>query len=465
MKRPAALVAGLCAGARWRAVLMAGLCAGLSAASAPAARPESAPPPSPAVAVTSRPEGAMLSVDGVPRGVTPASVHLFPGRHVARLELEGAPATYAEFESGESPSDVFFELPAPSVTVLLDTEPQGAAATLDGAFVGTTPVLLPELAPGRHSFGLSLDGHRDAVLEEDLAAPAPVRVFARLVPSSATLRVTSDPAGASVVVGGVPRGASPVDVSGIPEGETEVEVSLPGHASFRRRVKLASGDDVPLHAALEPLPTELRVVTVPAGASVYVDDEPRGAAPLAITNALPGSFRVRVRLEGYDPLARTVELGPGEHSTQEFRLRPNTGSVSLSTSPALVTVSVDGRRAGATEAKPGASDAVSRELVLRVPAGVRTVELSRPGYRTETRTVEVGRDRTATLGTIELERLFIPDVAVVTRNGTTVRGMFKERSGGFYRVETAPGLVHSIPLADIESVQTIRSDAGPDTAP
>ena len=96
---------------------------------------------------------------------------------------------------------------------------------------------------------------------------------------------------------------------------------------------------------------------------------------------------------------------------------------------------------------------------------MRTVELSRPGYRTETRTVEVGRDRTATLGTIELERLFIPDVAVVTRNGTTVRGMFKERSGGFYRVETAPGLVHSIPLADIESVQTIRSDAGPDTAP
>lgn len=441
------------------AALAIGLPAFLHAAAPPA------PPPAPAVAVTSRPEGAMLTVDGVPRGVTPASVHLFPGRHVARLELEGAPATYVEFESGESPSDVFFELPAPSVTVLLDTEPQGAAATLDGAFVGTTPVLLPELAPGRHAFGLALDGHRAAVLEEDLAAPTPVRVFARLVPSSATLRVSSEPAGAAVAVGGVPRGAAPVDVSGIPEGETDVEVSLPGYASFRRRVRLASGDDVPLLAALEPLPNELRVVTVPAGASVYVDDEPRGAAPLVVTNALPGSFRVRVHLEGHDPLARTVALGPGEHSTQEFRLRPNTGSLTLSTSPALVTVSVDGRRAGATAAKPGVSDSVSQELVLRVPAGTRSVELSRPGYRTETRTVEVGRDRTASLGTVELERLFIPDVAVVTRNGTTVRGMFKERAGGFYRVETAPGLVHSIPVDDIESVQTIRSDAAPGAQP
>ncbi|MBQ6103486.1 MAG: hypothetical protein IJL06_07420, partial [Kiritimatiellae bacterium] len=108
---------------------------------------------------------------------------------------------------------------------------------------------------------------------------------------------------------------------------------------------------------------------------------------------------------------------------------------------------------------------VSKELVVRAPAGTRTVEFSRPGYRTETRVVEVGRDRTVSLGTVELERLFIPDTAVVTRNGTTVRGMFKERAGGFYRIETAPGLVHSIPLDDVESVQPILSDAGPATAP
>ena len=465
MKRPAALVAGLCAGARLRAVLTAGLCAGLFAASAPAARPEPAPPPSPVIAVSSRPAGAMLSVDGVPRGVTPASIHLFPGRHVARLELDGAPATYVEFESGESPSDFFFELPEPSVTVLLDTDPQGAAATLDGAFVGTTPVLLPELAPGRHSFGLSLDGHRDATLERDLAAPAPALVFARLVPSSATLRVVSEPAGASVSVGGVPRGAAPVDVSGIPEGETEVAVSLPGHATFRRRVKLASGDVIDLRAELEPLPATLRVVTVPSGARVYVADEFRGLSPVALSNAVPGSYRVRVDLEGHDPLARTVSLEPGAFSTEEFRLRPNSGSISLSTSPALVTVSIDGKRAGATAAKPGASDSVSQELVLRVPAGTHAVELSRPGYRSVTQSVEVGRDRTAALGTVGLERLFIPDVAVTTRNGTVVRGMFRERAGGFYRVETAPGLVHSIPLADIESVAPIRSDAEPETEP
>ena len=123
---------------------------------------------------------------------------------------------------------------------------------------------------------------------------------------------------------------------------------------------------------------------------------------------------------------------------------------------------MDGRRAGATAAKPGASDSVSEELVLRVPAGTREVELSRPGYRSVLQTVEVGRDRLVQLGTVELERLFIPDVAVTTRSGSVVRGMYKERSGGFYRVETAPGLVHSIPLDEIESIAQIRSDAAPD---
>ena len=444
------------------AVLLAGLCAG-PAAPAAAAKP-APPPPAPAVSVSSRPAGAMLSVDGAPRGVTPASIHLFPGRHVARLELEGAPATYVEFETGESPADFFFELPEPTVTVLLDTEPQGAAATLDGAFVGTTPVLLPELAPGRHAFGLSLDGHRDATVERDLAAPTPERVFARLVPSTATLRVTSAPDGAAVSVNGAPRGVAPLDVAGIPEGEASVEVSLPGHATFRRSVRLASGDALDLHAALEPLPATLRVVTVPAGALVYVDDELLGVAPAALTNAAPGAHRVRVDLEGHDPLARTVSLEPGAFSTQEFRLRPNAGSISLSTSPALVTVSVDGRRAGATAAKPGASDSVSEELVVRVPAGTRAVELSRPGYKTVAQTVEVGRDRLVQLGTVELERLFIPDVAVTTRSGSVIRGMYKERSGGFYRVETAPGLVHSVPLDEIESIAQIRSDAAPDEA-
>ena len=444
------------------AVLLAGLCAG-PAAPAAAAKP-APPPPAPAVSVSSRPAGAMLSVDGAPRGVTPASIHLFPGRHVARLELEGAPATYVEFETGESPADFFFELPEPTVTVLLDTEPQGAAATLDGAFVGTTPVLLPELAPGRHAFGLSLDRHRDATVERDLAAPTPERVFARLVPSTATLRVTSAPDGAAVSVNGAPRGVAPLDVAGIPEGEASVEVSLPGHATFRRSVRLASGDALDLHAALEPLPATLRVVTVPAGALVYVDDELLGVAPVALTNAAPGAHRVRVDLEGHDPLARTVSLEPGAFSTQEFRLRPNAGSISLSTSPALVTVSVDGRRAGATAAKPGASDSVSEELVVRVPAGTRAVELSRPGYKTVTQTVEVGRDRLVQLGTVELERLFIPDVAVTTRSGSVIRGMYKERSGGFYRVETAPGLVHSVPLDEIESIAQIRSDAAPDEA-
>ena len=442
------------------AVLLAGLCAG-PAAPAAGARP-APPPPAPAIVVSSRPAGAMLSVDGSPRGVTPASIHLFPGLHVARLELEGAPATYVEFETGESPADFFFELPEPTVTVLLDTEPQGAAATLDGAFVGTTPVLLPELAPGRHAFGLSLDGHRDATVERDLAAPTPERVFARLVPSTATLRVTSVPDGAAVSVNGAPRGVAPLDVAGIPEGEASVEVSLPGHATFRRSVRLASGDALDLHAALEPLPATLRVVTVPSGALVYVDDELLGVAPAALTNAAPGAHRVRVDLEGHDPLARTVSLEPGAFSTQEFRLRPNAGSISLSTSPALVTVSVDGRRAGATSARPGASDSVSEELVVRVPAGTRAVEFSRPGYRTVSQTVEVGRDRLVQLGTVELERLFIPDVAVTTRSGSVIRGMYKERSGGFYRVETAPGLVRSVPLDEIESIAQIRSDASPD---
>ena len=415
-------------------------------AAARAAAPE-APVPAP-VTISSTPSGAALSVDGLPRGATPVSVPLAPGRHVARLAPEGAPATFVEFEAVDVPSDVHFELPAPVVPVLLVSEPEGASVTRDGASAGVTPALLPDVPPGHHTFVFELAGHRPQTLETDLAAPAPVRLFARLVSTSASLHVTSEPAGASVSLNGAPRGATPLDLDGIPEGEATLELSLPGHAPFRTQVRLAAGERFSVNAPLDPLPGRLSVVTLPAGARVYVDNQYRGQSPFVLEEAAPREYRVRVELAGHDPAARTVAIGPGEERTEEFRLAANVGSVSVSTSPAGVDVLVDGVRRGTTAAKDGA--AVSAPLVLAdVPAGHHRLTFSRPGYAEASAEVDVARNVTATVPTVELRRRFLPDVVLRTRNGGEIRGVFVEQTKEFYRLETSPGITRSIPLDDI----------------
>lgn len=414
-------------------------------------RPAAAP-----VNVSSQPAGAELSIDGEKLGPTPVTVMLVPGTHVARLAPPGQSATFFSFDTNGGTADVSFPLPAPSVTVLAVSDPEGATVTRDGSVVGVTPVLLPDVPAGRHEFTFALNGYREHRTEIDLAAPAPVRISARLVPSSATLHVTTVPAGADVTVNGVPRGASPVDVTGVPEGESSLEISMPGYKTYRSRMRLAAGDEQTVHAPLEPIPSTLTVTTVPAGAKIYIDDEFRGVSPLTLKDIPAATYRVRTDLAGFDPAARTVELPLDSSKTEEFRLVPNVGVIRLSTSPAGVTVFVDGAKAGVTAAKTGADDISETFEISGIGAGARVLEFERPGYAKSSQTVTVVRDQTVNVETVRLERRFIPDIDVTTAAGT-VRGVFIEKTDEFYRVETAPGLIRSFPMEDIVRVSLLKN--------
>lgn len=431
------------------------ICLVLALASVSAGAKEPEQPVATPVNISSQPAGAELSIDGEKHGLTPVTVMLVPGSHVARLALPNQSATFFSFETNGGTADVSFPLPAPSVTVLAISDPEGATVTRDGSVVGVTPVLLPDVPAGRHEFTFSLNGYRAHRTEIDLAAPAPVRISANLVSSSAILHVTTVPDGAEVTVNGVPRGASPVDVTGVPEGESSIEISMKGYKSYKSQMRLAAGDEQTVHAPLEPLPSTLSIVTVPSGAKIYIDDELKGVSPLTLKNIPAATYRVRTDLTGFDPAARSVELPLDAEKTEEFRLVPNVGVIRLSTSPAGVTVFVDGKKIGVTAAKSESDDVSETFEITGISAGARTLKFERPGYAESSRAVTVVRDQTVNVETVKLERRFIPDIEVTTASGT-VRGVFIEKTEEFYRVETAPGLIRSFPMSDITHVSLLK---------
>lgn len=404
-------------------------------------------------------QGARISVDGTDCGVTPVEVPLEPGRHYACLRPAGAPATFAEFETGDDRAEIIFEVPPAMCAVLVTAEPAGASVTLDGAAVGTTPTLLPHVPGGTHELLVEAPGWKPQRIPLELRPPEPALVRATLVSVSAAVEITSEPSGAEVSVNGVPRGRAPITVSGIAEGTATVEASLPGYEPWRFEVQLRSGDSSKVNAVLRRRPAALVVTTIPDGARIYLDDAFAGVAPLSATNLTPGVHRVRAELAGHDPMARTVQLSPGSSSTEEFRLHANTGSIRLSTSPAGVSVLVDGREAGVTSAPDEQSDSVSEELAIGgVSVGRHRVSFSRRGWITVEREADVERDKTLSIGLVKLERDLTPDMLVTTRGGAVVRGVFIEKSEGFYRLETQRGVIKAIPFKDIERVQLLRSD-------
>ena len=107
------------------------------------------------LSVGTSPAGIAVFVDGQPHGVTPLGVELPPGEHVIELRTETErrriPITLT---AGGQVSQYFEFAPAgatiPTGELLVRTEPIGAAVTVDGKYVGRSPVSVPDLA-ARHA--------------------------------------------------------------------------------------------------------------------------------------------------------------------------------------------------------------------------------------------------------------------------------------------------------------------------
>jgi hypothetical protein len=112
------------------------------------------------LSVGTTPAGIPVFVDGAPHGVTPLRAELPPGDHVVELrtdtERRRIPVTLA---AGAQVSQ-YFELARPPQStgeLLVRTEPLGAAVTVDGKYVGRSPVGVPDLSAGTHTVVMQHD--------------------------------------------------------------------------------------------------------------------------------------------------------------------------------------------------------------------------------------------------------------------------------------------------------------------
>ena len=427
-------------------------------AAAPAAKPE--PPSTPTVLrIVSNPADAEVFLNGAAVGETPLETQPDQeGTAFVRLRLRDHREWWGSLElvPGATRS-LDIQLEPLQAAVLVHVDPAGAAVELDGAHVGNAPVLLPGVAIGKHRLTVSQPGFQSRNVDLDIRNPAPQKIDVSLVTDSATLRVSSDPIGARVFLNGVPRGETPTVLERIPEGTVTLELKADGYQDFRQEMRLAAGDDRALSLALDPKPASLQVVTVPEGARIYLDDAFRGLSPMTFEDIPPGTHRVRIDLAAHDSMARNVVLGRAESAVEEFHLVPNCGSLRVCTSPAGVTVLVDGKIRGTTAAKPDGTDQISEALDIdMVLAGSREVLFTREGYHEQRRTIDVQRDQTATLD-IKLRRRFIPDFEVRTAENV-YKGVFQSRTAEFLRLETEPGVIRSFPIKSVISSRVLRDD-------
>ncbi|MEX0916111.1 MAG: PEGA domain-containing protein, partial [Wenzhouxiangellaceae bacterium] len=194
------------------------------------------------IEVTSAPADAEIRINGEVVGRTPAALQIDAGEQQIALAKPGF-RTWSDtlvVEGGQARSLPTVELEPAPAGIAIQSEPSGAAVSLDGRAIGTAPLEV-ELAPGEPvTIELTLDGYRP--LSRTLTPQADVQSTMRgeLVPINATLVVTTDPPGARMFIDG--EAAGTVGPDGLelelPARRYELEFRHAGYADAQREVRL-----------------------------------------------------------------------------------------------------------------------------------------------------------------------------------------------------------------------------------
>jgi len=199
---------------------------------------------------------------------------------------------------------------------------------------------------------------------------------------SGWLRLESKPAGATVTIDGEARGQTPLTLS-VPAGAYSVEFTLGGEHRALTVPVTAQGEAFQL-VSLYPAgpPGVVSFTSVPAGATVTLNDRVRGRTPLELRDVPPGEHTLRIENDAART-ERTVEVLAGARVEVSV---PLSGSV-LVESPFEVSVSDGARSLGRTT-----------RGILGVSTGLRRLTFSNTmlNYE-ETREVEVAAGMLATV--------------------------------------------------------------------
>ncbi len=196
-------------------------------------------------------------------------------------------------------------------------------------------------------------------------------------PLYGTLSVTSEPAGARVLVDDVFVGYTPLRY-GTTSGDHTVNVELEGYESFESTVSVLGGETRDVQASLgaEARLGQAGFESNPSGAQVYVDGQLIGTTPTATANLTEGEHQARFVLAGFDDTSVYFTVSAGSVQIVSGELRSQQGTLELTGNVGGAVVFIDGQRVGTI---PNGSGRLTFE---DLESGAHEIAVTAPGFRT-----------------------------------------------------------------------------------
>ena len=298
----------------------------------PQTAPASLPPVTGGILVETVPSGAWITLDGDETGKqTPA---IFAGLRDGVHRIEVSSTGFGDARSDRawvcpgSMTPVFFDFTAglPETTVQVESA-TGAPVTF--AVNGKLPTLTTPAAvtvSDTETFVTVTSDEGYQTYPVDYHESDSPLLLTPAAGGDCTIQVTSDPAGARIMVDGKETGeTTPAEITGLSEGPHRVVCSCAGYCPDEQVVTVAkrSGSpDAEVACTLEGYANGgIRVISEPAGAKVYLYGSYTGLTTPATIPDLPiGTYWVALSMPGFETGVQEVTVAPDTVTPYTFRL-------------------------------------------------------------------------------------------------------------------------------------------------
>jgi hypothetical protein len=135
------------------------------------------------------------------------------------------------------------------------------------------------------------------------------------------LRVTSDPAGAAVIVDGKKIGETPLEIPDLPAGQKKVEIQKECFEPANRTITIAAGQQAVAAVQLTAHCGAIHVTGEPSGADVFIDNVRTGSLPAEIAAVSAGNRHIQVKKEDFQDFEKSVTVQTGKTTTVSVSLK------------------------------------------------------------------------------------------------------------------------------------------------
>ncbi|MFH0968729.1 MAG: PEGA domain-containing protein [Methanobacteriota archaeon] len=241
------------------------------------------------------------------------------------------------------------------------SSPQGADVVVDGIFAGETPVIIPvrTMNPNGSVIRVMMQGFQiweQTYTKNPLKGEVtPVQAVLEPVATVGSLRVSSIPSGAMVMVDNGNGQMTPWAYQNLPTGTHLVSLFLLGFDPFVRTIEIQPGRTTELVANMTTRSGSgsLQISSEPGGGSAYVDGVYVGITNLVVGNIPPGHHEVRISRAGNDDYVEWASVQDKGTTLVQAKLKPvsetSGGFVVVTSEPPGATVYIDGEFSGMTE--------------------------------------------------------------------------------------------------------------------